>query len=579
MRAVGKMARVVLVVGLFATAAPVAQAQITWSTEKVIFSSPTPANGPVWSSQYSPWVMREPGWASYVMFYCKNTVLNSVGADRIFRAESWTDGKGDFINDVPVMDGSGNATNPNYMSCSPGVTVDTAGKWHMFFVGAPQSQSGLPLRVLYATSTNYGWNWTAPQIVSAIPAENIDPGGTETPSPIFMSSTNQIQLYYVGGSNHDLYRVTLGLNGAPLAGPTKLTGAPAQVSHGRVSFANGRYYYTYSKCVGCSDFHNPPNALYIATSTDGSSFTNATEVKRSSGTTWDSAHMWSPHLLMEGSSAKLYYAGNNVTPSGFWGGYGSIGVLSGAESCANIQLTGPSSKSIYAGQAAVLSVFATSPGSSITGYQWYRGTSGNTASSIAGATGASYNTGVLSATATYWVRVRNACGLVKDSATATVSVSGWPRNGFRTFYGRWVGAVNGGGAGVDAVSLSAGTSQKWQLVDMNGGSLMSGDQVRLRTSSGTYYMVAEGCGGGVVNANRTVPGPWETFTIKKISPSTYAVLTGVILPGDSIALQANPQCGVGTFYVVAEGGGGGAVNANRTVPREWETFVIAGYAQ
>jgi hypothetical protein len=106
--------------------------------------------------------------------------------------------------------------------------------------------------------------------------------------------------------------------------------------------------------------------------------------------------------------------------------------------------------------------------------------------------------------------------------------------------------------------------------------LTSGDQIQLRTDNGVYYMVAEGCGGAAVNANRTSAGYWETFTIRKINPSTYALLSGSILSGDSAVLQTNPACGLGTYYVVAIGGGGGAVTAASTTPREWETFTISG---
>jgi bacillolysin len=68
------------------------------------------------------------------------------------------------------------------------------------------------------------------------------------------------------------------------------------------------------------------------------------------------------------------------------------------------------------------------------------------------------------------------------------------------------------------------------------------------------WVVAEGGGGGPVYANRWAVGPWETFRM-------------VDLGGGNIALQAdNGQ------YVVAEGGGGGVVNANRDAIGSWETF-------
>lgn len=84
-------------------------------------------------------------------------------------------------------------------------------------------------------------------------------------------------------------------------------------------------------------------------------------------------------------------------------------------------------------------------------------------------------------------------------------------------------------------------------------------RVAFRTS-GSWYVVAENGGGGVVNANRTSAGPWETFRIVPIAP------TG-LTPTPWVALQAqNGQ------WLVAENGGGGVVNANRDSVGPWEAF-------
>lgn len=81
-----------------------------------------------------------------------------------------------------------------------------------------------------------------------------------------------------------------------------------------------------------------------------------------------------------------------------------------------------------------------------------------------------------------------------------------------------------------------------------------GNQVALRTING-YYVVAEGGGGGEVRADRLQIGAWERFTVHDL--------------GGTIALQAHN----GSF-VVAEGGGGGAVNANRPWIGDWEKFRV-----
>jgi hypothetical protein len=77
--------------------------------------------------------------------------------------------------------------------------------------------------------------------------------------------------------------------------------------------------------------------------------------------------------------------------------------------------------------------------------------------------------------------------------------------------------------------------------------------IALRTTNG-HYVVAEGGGGGALNANRTAIRAWERFSV-------------ISFGGNIIALQtANGR------YVVAEGGGGGALNANRTAIGAWERF-------
>lgn len=82
----------------------------------------------------------------------------------------------------------------------------------------------------------------------------------------------------------------------------------------------------------------------------------------------------------------------------------------------------PQSTTITSGASATLNVTAT--GTAPLSYQWYIGSSGNTASPIAGATSSSL---IVSPTATtsYWVRVSNSCGSA-NSASATVTVTAPP---------------------------------------------------------------------------------------------------------------------------------------------------------
>jgi hypothetical protein len=77
-------------------------------------------------------------------------------------------------------------------------------------------------------------------------------------------------------------------------------------------------------------------------------------------------------------------------------------------------------RTIDAGQSSTLA--ATPSGSGSFTYQWYSGSSGNTAHPIAGATGAAY-TAAPATTTSYWVQITNSNGIVENSATITITVN------------------------------------------------------------------------------------------------------------------------------------------------------------
>ena len=139
---------------------------------------------------------------------------------------------------------------------------------------------------------------------------------------------------------------------------------------------------------------------------------------------------------------------------------------------------------------------------------------------------------------------------------------------FQSVGGFFVVAEGGGGDVVNANRGAIGSWETFTLIDLNGGSLESGDLVHIQSVNG-HFVVAEGGGGDVVNANRTVPLEWETFRIEKVGGS------GVISSGNTISLQAyNGWSGGGGNYVVAEDGGGSVVNANRDAVGAWEMFTL-----
>lgn len=145
--------------------------------------------------------------------------------------------------------------------------------------------------------------------------------------------------------------------------------------------------------------------------------------------------------------------------------------------------------------------------------------------------------------------------------TLTTQVSGVT---FKTqLQGRFVGAQNNGGGAVIATATVAQAWENFTLIDRNGGSLESGDEVYIKAGGGQYFQAANG-GGGDLNAASLNQLGWETFRIVKASGS------GVITTGNVVGLQAVTT---GT-WVSAQNGGGGTVFAYGAALGDWEKFVV-----
>ena len=137
----------------------------------------------------------------------------------------------------------------------------------------------------------------------------------------------------------------------------------------------------------------------------------------------------------------------------------------------------------------------------------------------------------------------------------------------RTYHSNYLSAAHCGDREVNGAAASVGPCETFTLYDVNGGVLMDGDTVYLQAPNGSFVVAENGGAGGCIgcesplSANRAVAGHWETFTIHR------AVGAGRIADGDAISLQAYRR-----DFVAAEPDG--RVNANRVVPREWETFIL-----
>jgi hypothetical protein len=133
------------------------------------------------------------------------------------------------------------------------------------------------------------------------------------------------------------------------------------------------------------------------------------------------------------------------------------------------------------------------------------------------------------------------------------------RIALRAANGFYVTAEGGGGG---ALVCNRGLPDSWESFQCDAApiasaadKLIAAARVALQSASGRY-VCAEGGGGGAMNVNRSGVGSWETFTV-------------VPLGGSRVALRASNG-----KYVCAEGGGGGAVTATRSQVGDWETFQV-----
>jgi hypothetical protein len=90
-------------------------------------------------------------------------------------------------------------------------------------------------------------------------------------------------------------------------------------------------------------------------------------------------------------------------------------------------------------------------------------------------------------------------------------------------------------------------------------------RIALRTNNGANFVVAEGGGGGGVRADRTAAGPgsWELL-------GATALAGGALISGDRISLGTSS----GTHYLTAVNGGGGALRASSQSVGPSEIFTI-----
>jgi hypothetical protein len=117
--------------------------------------------------------------------------------------------------------------------------------------------------------------------------------------------------------------------------------------------------------------------------------------------------------------------------------------------------------------------------------------------------------------------------------------------------------------GVGDVRADSDQPEWITVFDNNRGSLMDGDQIRLRFG-GQRIMAEAGVPPEYLFYSASGVLEWETFTIIDLSNPG-----GQVRSGDQVALQSFDG-----HYVCAEGGGNGPLTASRSAIGPWETFYI-----
>jgi hypothetical protein len=142
---------------------------------------------------------------------------------------------------------------------------------------------------------------------------------------------------------------------------------------------------------------------------------------------------------------------------------------------------------------------------------------------------------------------------------------------FQAQSGHYVVAENGGNSVMNANRGSAGSWEWFEIHDVNGGALESGDLVHIRTSNG--YYASQQCLGSIPipspqYAYGTAQGCYTWFNVDKYDNANN-YLTGPIYSGDQVVLTGNQG-----MWQAENGGGARLLIVNNWVGA-WEKFFIS----
>lgn len=239
---------------------------------------------------------------------------------------------------------------------------------------------------------------------------------------------------------------------------------------------------------------------------------------------------------------------------------------------ADIALNG--STSVCANTAATLTATSTTVTNPV--FTWYSDANLNTVVF----TGAVFTTPVLTANATYYVKVKGDNKCENTAATArlvTITVNALPNNPV-------VSAPNGGicagdGATLIVTNAQAGVTYEWYNAAVGGNLLFTGTTFNVTSLAATtdYYVLAIGTGGCKNNGGRVKVT--VTVNTKPTIPTVASTSVSVCTGSPAILTVTNPQTGVTYNWYTASAGGtlvGTGINFTTPVVNANTTYYVEG---
>jgi len=271
-----------------------------------------------YTNVFGPWVMHEPGWDRYLMFFSKNSPIDGYWADRIYVTWHYGDGKDPSGWEQPLLllepEGEGVGSGEDRLIGDPSV-VYWNGKWHMYYEGTDQPD-GNNNSIFHAVADD----WSGPWIKKGMVELSGNHQGSGLSWPTVYVENNELYLFYTDGSLHLLCAKatdSTGQNFTMLNGGNPIISAwvnRAQV----IKLPNGTYLLTYD-IFGQKE-------IYQSYSDTITHFPVGRKILEARPGEWDSNQTGLPCILPPWSGSnewRIYYTGRDDDPSN---GNGDIGV-------------------------------------------------------------------------------------------------------------------------------------------------------------------------------------------------------------------------------------------------------------